>query len=108
VSLLLARVHCVPFLPSQADEPIAPGCKFTVVHDTVETLAQGQITELPSHHELYPYIPKPVLQGIFSQFGLLVIDGAFDLPEDKLLNNTFPNFKVRNVKDMLAVWTGKA
>jgi hypothetical protein len=49
----------------------AKGIKFTVVHDSLEKLRTGQITELPSHPSLYPFFSKQMLQGFFAAFGIM-------------------------------------
>ncbi len=83
------------------------GSKFAVSYDSATKLASGTITELPAHVAAYTVIPKPFLQGLLSQFGLLVIAGAFDLPAGKLLNARFPEIEPLKVKDIIGTWKGK-
>ncbi|KAF5642292.1 transcriptional activator Mut3p [Fusarium tjaetaba] len=79
----------------------AKGVKFTVKHDSIEDLKAGKITELPSHVYMYPFFPKPMLQGLFAAFGRMFIEGAFDLKPERTLNESFPEIKARKIKDLL-------
>ncbi|KAH9203413.1 hypothetical protein DL95DRAFT_399366, partial [Leptodontidium sp. 2 PMI_412] len=45
------------------------GSKFQVSYDPIEKLQKGEITELPSHVQVYPFFPKPALQGMLALFG---------------------------------------
>jgi hypothetical protein len=79
----------------------AKGTKFTVVHDSLEKLRSGQITELPSHPALYPFFPKPMLQGFFAAFGIMFEQGEFDFCPSHSLNDEFPDIKPRTVKELV-------
>lgn len=79
----------------------AKGTKFTVKTDSIEDLKKGQITELPSHPHLYPFFPKAMLQGLFSAFGRMFAEGAFDLKPKHILNEAFPEIQARKVKDLI-------
>ncbi|KAF5535525.1 transcriptional activator Mut3p [Fusarium mexicanum] len=79
----------------------AKGVKFTVKHDSIEDLKSGKITELPSHPHMYPFFPKPMLQGFFAAFGRMFVEGAFDLKPERTLNEQFPEVKARKIKDLL-------
>ncbi|KAF5534820.1 transcriptional activator Mut3p [Fusarium napiforme] len=79
----------------------AKGVKFTVKHDSIEDLKAGKITELPSHVHMYPFFPKPMLQGLFAAFGRMFVEGAFDLKPERTLNEVFPEVKARKIKDLL-------
>ncbi|KAH6867844.1 hypothetical protein B0T10DRAFT_596302 [Thelonectria olida] len=79
----------------------AKGVKFIVKTDSVEELKKGQITELPSHPHLYPFFPKEMLQGLFSAFGRMFAEGAFDFQPEHTLNEAFPEVQARKVKDLL-------
>jgi hypothetical protein len=54
-----------------------------VVYDSIEKLRTGQITELPSHVNAYPFFPKEQLQSAFATFGLWFDSGLFDLVPSK-------------------------
>jgi hypothetical protein len=86
----------------------ARGAKFEVSYDSLETLKNSQITELPSHAEVYPYFPKPMLQGFFASFGILFEEGYFNIQPKKSLNDQFPGIKTRKVKDLVnEAWKGQ-
>jgi hypothetical protein len=83
----------------------AKGTKFTVVHDSLEKLRTGQITELPCHPSLYPFFPKEMLQGLFAAFGIMFEEGLFDLRPSHSLNDEFPDIKPRTVMELvLEAW----
>ncbi|KAL6787496.1 hypothetical protein J3E68DRAFT_418144 [Trichoderma sp. SZMC 28012] len=84
----------------------AQGTKFTVTYDPPEKLAKGEITELPSHPALYPYFPKPAMQGLFSLFASWVLDGSLKAPEDKSLNAKFPEIKTTKLAEVVGAWKG--
>ena len=77
------------------------GSKFDVVYDSVEKLRRGKITELPSHAAAYSFVPKSVLYGIQSKFGLYVAYGMFDLPEEGSLNQLFPEIETITVEEIV-------
>ncbi|KAH7562135.1 hypothetical protein J3E72DRAFT_266871 [Bipolaris maydis] len=85
------------------------GVKFDVKYDSVETLKQGHITELPSHLLAYPFFPKEQLQGLISSFNLLVNNGYFDLKptEEQNLNELFPEIKLKSMREIIGAWKGK-
>ncbi|KAH7110618.1 hypothetical protein B0J11DRAFT_620116 [Dendryphion nanum] len=71
------------------------GTKFEVHYDSVEKLMTGQITELPSHRNLYQFFPKEALQGVFALFGLWFDSGDFnfEVSEEESLNELFPEIQ---------------
>jgi hypothetical protein len=83
------------------------GSKFSVTYDSLQKLKSGEVTELPSHHTAYPYFPKPILQSVFSKFGLYVIEGLFDMPEERSLNKRYPEIKTKTVRECISAWKGK-
>ncbi|KAK1237170.1 hypothetical protein MKX07_006049 [Trichoderma sp. CBMAI-0711] len=84
----------------------ARGTKFDVTYDSVEKLAKGEITELPSHREIYPVFPKAMLQGLFALFSLWIVEGRLDVPEDKSLNAQFPEIKTTKLSETVGAWKG--
>ncbi|KAL7906507.1 hypothetical protein GGI35DRAFT_471070 [Trichoderma velutinum] len=84
----------------------ARGTKFNVTYDAPEKLAKGEITELPSHSDVYAFFPKPLLQGLFSIFSLWVLDGSLNVPEDKSLNAKFPEIKTTKLAEIVGAWKG--
>ncbi|KAF2640795.1 NAD(P)-binding protein [Massarina eburnea CBS 473.64] len=83
------------------------GSKFNVTHDDVAKMKRGEVTELPSHLELYPYIPKPMLQGILAGFGLWSVNGLHYVPREGSLNAKFPDITTTPIKEVLDAWKGK-
>ncbi|KAF1955369.1 NAD(P)-binding protein [Byssothecium circinans] len=83
------------------------GDKFTVTYDPEEKLRRGEITELPSHQQLYEFIPKPMLTGIFSVFGLWAIHGVMYVPKEGSLNEKFPEIRTTTAKEVISNWKGK-
>lgn len=78
----------------------AKGTKFTIHYDSIETLRQGQITELPSHVHMYPFFPKPMLQNMFAAFGRTFAEDGFDLKPKGTLNDKF-KIPTRSVKQLV-------
>ncbi|KAL6872507.1 hypothetical protein HDV57DRAFT_505364 [Trichoderma longibrachiatum] len=84
----------------------ARGTKFDVTYDPVEKLSKGEITELPSHKEIYPIFPKAMFQGLFALFSLWIIEGRLDVPEDKSLNAKFPEIQTTKLSEIVGAWKG--
>ncbi|KAF5962284.1 nmra-like family protein [Fusarium bulbicola] len=84
------------------------GVKFNVMNDSIEKLKRGEVSELPSHPDLYPYFPKEHLQGLVSAFGLLFDTGVFDLQPLHTLNEAYPHIKANTVRQLVdEAWRGK-
>jgi hypothetical protein len=79
------------------------GTKFEVTYDSIDTLKQGKITELPSHPHIYPFFPKEAMQGLFSSFGILFANGDFDLKSDSSnsLNERYPGISPKPVRELV-------
>jgi hypothetical protein len=69
-------------------------------------LREGKITELPSHPYLYPYFPKPLLEGLLSKFGLWAVHDIMYYPKEGSLNERFPEIKTKSVKEIIGAWKG--
>lgn len=83
------------------------GEKFEVNYDDMDKLKTYQVTELPSHRDMYGYVAKEFLQKIFVGGGQWMVNGAFDLPEENSLNKMFPEIKTMGVDEMLELsWKG--
>ncbi|KAJ9614448.1 hypothetical protein H2200_002584 [Cladophialophora chaetospira] len=80
------------------------GSKFNIAYDSPEKLQRGEITELPAHAAAYSFVPKSVLYGIQSKFGLYVANGMFDLPEEGSLNQKFPELKTTTIDEIIGHW----
>jgi hypothetical protein len=59
------------------------------------------VTELPANVEAYAFLPKKVLQGLASTFGLWFAEGVVDYTPEKTLNDDFPEIKPLKVKEMV-------
>lgn len=81
----------------------AKGVKFTITHESPETLQAGKITELPSHSHIYPFFPKEAFQGMLSLFYTAFAKGDFELDTSSatFLNDKFPEIRVRSVKELV-------
>ena len=77
------------------------GSEFTVVHDSLDTLATGHITELPAHRQVYPFFPKEVLQSLFAAIGRMFEQGAFNLEVKGSLRERFPEITPRSVRELV-------
>lgn len=74
------------------------GIKFDVSYDSIEQLQQGKVTELPGHAVVYEYFggrehARPILQGLFAQYGLWMEEGLFRYQNGALLNRLFPEIR---------------
>ncbi|KAH8885892.1 NAD(P)-binding protein [Thozetella sp. PMI_491] len=79
------------------------GEEFEVVHDSVDLLKSGKVTELPSHVYAYQFFPKEALQRLLSQFGLVFEQGVFDGQSKQTLNSLFPEIKAKSARDVLEI-----
>ncbi|RYN43803.1 hypothetical protein AA0113_g4190 [Alternaria arborescens] len=77
------------------------GTKFRVTYDSIEKLKTGTVTELETHKDIYPIMPKENAQLLMATFGKFFHDGVFDLKPEKTLNQVFPEIKVSSVRDVL-------
>ncbi|KAF5227773.1 hypothetical protein FANTH_14679 [Fusarium anthophilum] len=77
------------------------GTTFAVVHDSLEKLDQGEVTELPGHRDLYQILPKEICKSLLSTFGFWFADGSFNLQPEVSLNDIFPEIKTLTVREMI-------
>jgi hypothetical protein len=72
----------------------------------VEKLQKGEVTELPGHLQDYAVsgFPKSFQRGLYALLGSFVVNGLFDIPIEKSLNNMFPAIQPMKVKEMLSLW----
>jgi hypothetical protein len=75
----------------------AKGVKFSVAYDGLEKLQKHEVTELPGQKDLYPFFPKPMLQGFVATFGMLFENGFFDLDAGE----NVVRFKARGVRELV-------
>lgn len=79
----------------------AKGTKFTVTYDDLAKLNTFQVTELPAHVPVYPFLPKEQLQYILAVFGSWTATGVFDFGKEKTLNTVFPDIKPKTFADVV-------
>ncbi|KAF4465529.1 nmra-like family [Fusarium albosuccineum] len=79
------------------------GTKFDVVHDSIELLKSGKITELPSQVPAYAVFPKEAFQGMCATFGLFFEQGLLNFDEGKAINRLFPEIKPKSIKDVVEI-----
>lgn len=73
----------------------------------MDKLKTQQVTELPSHHEMYAHVSKEFIRRIFAVQGQWMVNGAFNLPEENTLNHMFPEIQTMTVELMLEnSWKG--
>ncbi len=77
------------------------GKAFSVTYDSLEMLRAGSATELPGHLEAYSILPKDVIQGLVSSFGLWFAEGVANYTPQKTLNDDFPEIKTLKLKEMV-------
>ncbi|KAL4938807.1 hypothetical protein BDV06DRAFT_200119 [Aspergillus oleicola] len=77
------------------------GAKFDVKYDNEDKLKTFQVTELPAHPPVYPFLPKEQLQFVLAVFGLWTLAGDFDLPDTDTLNTRFPEIKPLSFRELL-------
>ncbi|QGI68561.1 hypothetical protein CEK27_012532 [Fusarium fujikuroi] len=81
---------------AEADKMI--GSKFDVSYDPPEKLNKGEVSELPFNRNAAD-LPQKVLEGLMALWGLYVLEGKYDMPTDKALNNVFPSIQPLKVED---------
>ncbi|CAH0055971.1 unnamed protein product [Clonostachys solani] len=79
----------------------AKGKKFTVTYDSIESLKQGHLTELPGQAANYNQIPKEVLQKLLVSFHLWYAEGVLNYELGTTLNDKFPEIKPLKAKEMI-------
>lgn len=85
----------------------ARGTKFDVVHDSLEDLRNGKISEIPAYVPLYDAFPKEFLLGIMAGFGVAMATGVFEF-EGSLLNEEYPDIHTTKMRDFIEThWSGR-
>lgn len=83
------------------------GTKFDVVHDSLEDLRAGKISEIPAYVSLYNIVPKDFFLGMMAALGVAMITGVFSFEGD-LVNQKYPDIRLANVRDFIKEhWEGK-
>jgi hypothetical protein len=82
--------------------------KFSISHDSLETLQKGQITELPGQKALYPFFPKEALQSAAAIFSILMEKGLVTLKEKGSLSERYKDVKVKTARELVEeAWKGR-
>ena len=77
------------------------------MHDTLEDLRAGKISEIPAYLALYDVFPKEMLLEMMAALGVGMITGVFDLKGD-LLNDKYSRIQPVKVSDFIKMhWKGK-
>ncbi|KAL8755219.1 MAG: hypothetical protein Q9184_004863 [Pyrenodesmia sp. 2 TL-2023] len=85
----------------------ARGTKFDVVHDTLEDLRDGKVSEIPAYVALYDYLPKEFWLSMMAGFGVAMVTGVFVF-EGELLNKKYPEINTIKMRDFIkSHWTGQ-
>ncbi|KAG6995843.1 hypothetical protein G7Y79_00041g077950 [Physcia stellaris] len=85
----------------------ARGIKFEVVHDSLEDLRAGRITEIPAYVPIYKVLPKDFFLEMMAAFAVAMVTGVFDLGDDTL-NKQYPEVKpVKTDEFITKYWAGK-
>ncbi|CAH0024434.1 unnamed protein product [Clonostachys rhizophaga] len=79
----------------------ATGKKFDVKYDSLETLKQSRITELPGHMNDYKKYPKEVLLPFLSIFQRWMAEGFAFIPVEGSLNEKFPDIKPLTAQELM-------
>ncbi|KAK7214072.1 hypothetical protein V2G26_021250 [Clonostachys chloroleuca] len=79
----------------------ATGKKFDVRYDSLETLKQSRITELPGHMNDYKKCPKEVLLTFLSIFQRWMAEGLASIPIEGSLNGKFPDIKPLTAQELM-------
>ncbi|KAL8715719.1 MAG: hypothetical protein Q9220_000386 [cf. Caloplaca sp. 1 TL-2023] len=83
------------------------GTKFDVVHDSLENLRAGRISEIPAYLSLYKSIPKEFLLDMMAGLGVAMVTGIFHLKGD-LLNDKYPDIHSTKTRDFITThWSGR-
>ena len=80
-----------------------------MVHDTLDDLRAGKISEIPAYSALRDVLPKEMLLEMMAAFGVAMATGVFDLKGD-VLNDRYKSRGIQPVKmrDFIRMhWEGK-
>lgn len=83
------------------------GVRFDVVHDSLEDLRAGKITEIPAYLHVYDALPKEFFLQMMAAFGVAMVTGVFDLGDDTL-NKKYPDVQPVKMAEFISkYWAGK-
>lgn len=82
------------------------GTKFDVVHDSLEDLRAGKVSEIPAYLPLYEVFPKEMLLEMMAGLGVAMITGIFTFKGE--LNEKYPDIQTVKMRDFIKIhWQGK-
>ena len=77
-----------------------PGTKFDIVHDSLEDLRAGKVTEIPAYVPLFDVSPKESVLEMMAAFRVAIITGAFYF-EGQLSNDEYSEIQPVKVRDFI-------
>ena len=97
-----------PFpLPRRLVALTVKGTNFDTVHDSLEDLRAGKITEIPAYLPVYEVLPKEFFLGMMAAFGVAMVTGAFDLGDDTI-NKKYTDVQPVKIAEFITkYWEGK-
>ncbi|CAO1599666.1 hypothetical protein XANCAGTX0491_003381 [Xanthoria calcicola] len=85
----------------------ARGLKFDVVHDSLQDLREGKVTEIPAYRPIYKIFPKEFLLQMMAGFGVAMVTGVFAF-EGEFLNEKHPEVRTTKMRDFIMThWSGR-
>ena len=94
-------------LKSRVDSADYTGIKFDVVHDSLEDLRTGKISEIPAYVPVYEVLPKEMFLSMMAGLGVGMITGIFDLIGHSL-NERYPDIRPVKMADFVQeCWAGR-
>ncbi|KAF3931171.1 hypothetical protein ABW19_dt0201893 [Dactylella cylindrospora] len=82
------------------------GTKFDITHNSLDVHLNGE-PEYLIPDGLYPDYILGIIKSLMNNFGVWILEGDTDIPEEKNVRNKFPEIKTLGIKEALAVWAGK-
>ncbi|KAL8826298.1 MAG: hypothetical protein Q9170_007455 [Blastenia crenularia] len=85
----------------------ARGIKFDVVHDSLQDLRQGKVTEIPAYGPMYEVFSKEVFLEMTAAFAVAMVTGVFVF-DGKHFNEQYPEIRMTKLRDFIMThWSGK-
>ena len=92
--------------PRGASELTISGSKFDTVHDSLENLRAGKVTEIPAYTPSYQFIPKDFVLGMMAGFGVAMITGVANFEGE--INEKYPDIQPVKMQEFIRTyWEGK-
>ena len=74
--------------------------KFDIVHDSLEDMRAGKVTEIPAYQSLYKTFPKEFLIEMMAGFGVAMVTGLF-IFHGELFNEKYPEIRTTKMIDFI-------